>query len=570
MGVSMDAIALQVLRWRGQPVPVALGARFGTQGGTVGRAPHNTLVLPDPDRRVARVHARVRCERGRFSIEDLGGDPLRVNGQVLAIGARQVLSPGDVVALGDYEVAVCDAASLPAAPPAPPPPAPMPVAEPSGAGRRDWDPFDDLAPSGAPVAAPSLDDLFDLGPADEASAPPSPPPSPPPAPAPVAPAAKPTAPSPLAFPDDWDPLSDSEVTRPGVVPTPRPAASDASIDDLFGLGDSAQRADPDRPADDDLFGLFGDPKPDPTTTTPPPPADDEKTVPMLVPAGGGGGRTRNSHDPVWFAVTAPPRFEAGRRFTAALAIHVESLRDRVAQQLARLGGPDAVPLLDLPPARQSGWRPGAPVTVRLQVDGAEAPAPVELEWNGRSALAVFQVQPASPAPQRIELVFHVLLAGVPMGLLPLVVDGASADVAAPAERPPRSAPSSAFASYASADADAVGLCLSALAHWAPALAIFQDCLDLRPGEAFKPQLERRIADADAFLLFWSRRAAASPWVRWELDTARRGKAPQALIPMPLEDPAIAPPPPELADRQWRDRFMVARYGLARIAGQAGR
>jgi hypothetical protein len=271
-------------------------------------------------------------------------------------------------------------------------------------------------------------------------------------------------------------------------------------------------------------------------------------------------------DPVCFAVTAPPRFEPGRSFTVALAIHVESLRERVAAQLARLGGPGAVPLLDLPPHGQSGWRPGAPVTVRLQAEGADSPPPVELEWSGRSNLAVFPLRPAEPTPARIDLVFHVLLAGVPMGLVPLTVEGPAGD-SPPAAALPRRAPNSAFASYASADAQAVGLCLSALSRWAPTLAIFQDCLDLQPGEAFKPQLERRIRDSDAFLLFWSRRAAQSRWVRWEFDVARAGKGLDAVIPMPLEDPALAPPPPELADRHWRDRYMMARAGLARIADE---
>ena len=71
-------------------------------------------------------------------------------------------------------------------------------------------------------------------------------------------------------------------------------------------------------------------------------------------------------------------------------------------------------------------------------------------------------------------------------------------------------------------------------------------------------------------LFWSRNASASPWVRWEYDTARQVKKLDALIPMPLEDPKIAPPPPEFADEHMRDRFMVARYALAQIDQVAAR
>jgi hypothetical protein len=57
------------------------------------------------------------------------------------------------------------------------------------------------------------------------------------------------------------------------------------------------------------------------------------------------------------------------------------------------------------------------------------------------------------------------------------------------------APSSAFASYSSKDAEVVTRSLSTLVHLAPTLDIFQDCLDLTPNEAFKPQLEVQIGKA---------------------------------------------------------------------------
>lgn len=509
----MPSIVVQVLRRRGEPMP-ALQAVFDELGGSIGRADGNDLVLPDPEREVSRVHARIRFEGGRFTIEDRGAKPLHLNGKPVGFGRRVPLATGDRLALGDFELVVGDAppdqtdamlapappvaAFTPEPPPAPRPPAP---ARPPATLPDDWDPFGDLAPV---------------------------------RPEPVAP--------PPALPHDWDPFDD--------LATPAPASAPAtSIDELFGLGDKT-----DTPGAGDPFASFLD----------------ERTVP-LGPVAPSGGSSPPNPEPVCFAVTAPQRLAAPASFVAALAVHVASMRDTAERQLQRLGGPQSEPLMDLPPARQSGWVAGAPVTVRLQVQGGHAePEQQDFEWNGRLNLAAFRVHPDGSAA--LELGFHVLLAGVPMGLVPLTVElqgeAAEAQAAAPA---PRAAPSSAFASYASADADAVGLCLSALTRWAPTLAIFQDCLDLRPGEAFKPQLEQRIATSEAFLLFWSRRAAASPWVRWELDTARRGKPAEALIPMPLEDPALAPPPPELADRHWRDRFMVARLGLAQVArlAQAG-
>ena len=62
---------------------------------------------------------------------------------------------------------------------------------------------------------------------------------------------------------------------------------------------------------------------------------------------------------------------------------------------------------------------------------------------------------------------------------------------------------------------------------------------MRPGENFKPQLADQIAAREVFLLFWSRHAAASPWVRWEYATALERKgARDSILPMPLEDSAI--------------------------------
>lgn len=98
------------------------------------------------------------------------------------------------------------------------------------------------------------------------------------------------------------------------------------------------------------------------------------------------------------------------------------------------------------------------------------------------------------------------------------------------------------------------------------LPTFQDCLDWAPGESCKLRLRREIAARGVFWLFWSRRAAASAWVRWELDSALACKDDDEIVPMPLEDPALTPPPEPLAHQHFRDRFMIAGLGLARLAG----
>ena len=52
-------IRLNVTTYNGQPVSQPLTAQFDELGGDIGRADTNQLVLPDPERTISRVHARV-------------------------------------------------------------------------------------------------------------------------------------------------------------------------------------------------------------------------------------------------------------------------------------------------------------------------------------------------------------------------------------------------------------------------------------------------------------------------------------------------------------------------------
>jgi len=186
-----------------QGVPVAgASADFGPQGGTVGRADTNTLVLSDPERTVSRVHAQVLCRDGQYVIVDRGSNPMQSNGQPLGSGREAPLADGDRLVVGGFELLVsaaapqahaapAAAAAAPAAgdddpfadllaglappPPAAAPPAPapadLPFPDPLAAGTRQAaadapDPFADLmAPPAAPAPAggPVLDDFSDLG-----------------------------------------------------------------------------------------------------------------------------------------------------------------------------------------------------------------------------------------------------------------------------------------------------------------------------------------------------------------------------------------------------------------------
>ena len=277
-------------------------------------------------------------------------------------------------------------------------------------------------------------------------------------------------------------------------------------------------------------------------------------------------------EPVLFGVGAPRSASPGSGFTARFAAYIAAARGAAQEHLEKLGEKDDRVVMDIPPDREPRWRIGAPVTIRLSGEHvAITPGERSFEWNGRENLASFAIKVNADAPSvTLQLCFHVFLGSVQIAFIPLGVAIAAGAGDAQTPRLDVRAPSSVFASYSSKDAEAVTRSLSTLTRWAPALDIFQDCLDLKTNDAFKPQLAKEIAARDVFLLFWSRNASASKWVLWEFQTAQVKPGLNAILPMPLEDPAIAPPPAGFEDKHLRDRFMLAGYGLQKIAETVGK
>ena len=100
------------------PQAASLGARrrqiVGTRGLTIGRAPGNDWVIPDPY--VSKQHARIVCSEGRFFVEGLGRNPIALGAADNAIPASQpqALENGDRLFIDQYEILV---AALPGDPP---------------------------------------------------------------------------------------------------------------------------------------------------------------------------------------------------------------------------------------------------------------------------------------------------------------------------------------------------------------------------------------------------------------------------------------------------------------------
>src|SRR5215510_8619215 len=123
------------------PNAAALGAGrrkvFTVDGGRIGRAPENGMVLPGVG--VHRHHATVRFINGVFFVEGVGTNGIAINDpdRVLPRNEPYPLKSGDKVFIDEYEVAVTASATAPAEPAARPArESGRPVAESTGPGAR--------------------------------------------------------------------------------------------------------------------------------------------------------------------------------------------------------------------------------------------------------------------------------------------------------------------------------------------------------------------------------------------------------------------------------------------------
>lgn len=244
-------ITLTVTSYNGKPADAPLSATFDELGGTIGRADHNQLVLPDPERTVSRVHAQVVYRNGRFAVLDRGSNPVVVDGKALGNGREAPIADGTELRIGGYLLGVRQATAPHAAP-----------------GSSADDPFADLfgpAPTVARKPAPMVDPLAAFGTEPPARA----------RGAQASPAARPSAaaaPAAGGIPEDWDPFAPDPASRKmrvsdfardlgqergslgldGGAAAPAPLIPDLgpqgvandSIDNLFGLGGAGAGGDP--------------------------------------------------------------------------------------------------------------------------------------------------------------------------------------------------------------------------------------------------------------------------------------------------------------------------------------
>jgi HEAT repeat protein len=248
-------------------------------------------------------------------------------------------------------------------------------------------------------------------------------------------------------------------------------------------------------------------------------------------------------DAVRFSVSAPLRSAAGETFLLGIWIHqstldIETLAAR--QQRGRETHVDSrgpVPL-----AR------GAAVSVHVSVPdyGIEGLNDTIL-WTGGIGNCSFPIAVPPEATAGIHLGRATFRVGdIIVSRLDFALDvgpalAAAADVTSREARFQR-----AFASYSSEDRERVMGRIQGMLKILPELDIFLDVLSLRSGERWEARITEEILSRDAFLLFWSLAASQSTWVEREWKTALQHKGLDAISPVPLDPPTVAPPPSELA------------------------
>ena len=149
--MTSSMLSLRVVSQMGTPLAAPLHARFDA-GGTIGRSPDCTLVLPDPGRHISREQARIERVAQGFIIRCTGSaSAIVLNGVEVGPGEHSPLRVGDRIVVAEYEIVVEQPAMAAAPPPAraASPQQPMPGLAPMSS-----------ASFGAPCAMGTIDDPF--------------------------------------------------------------------------------------------------------------------------------------------------------------------------------------------------------------------------------------------------------------------------------------------------------------------------------------------------------------------------------------------------------------------------
>jgi hypothetical protein len=261
------------------------------------------------------------------------------------------------------------------------------------------------------------------------------------------------------------------------------------------------------------------------------------------------------------SVFSPPVVASGDTFFIQVFVHLPEQAE-MAKQLAVAFDSDTkqlgVKTLSVPVERETE------LTFYLSIPNLEVDDPIQqLNWQGRASAVQFGVTvPDDLAQKTVIGTITVSQNNVPIGHLKFklsITHSATSTSKEPqlvgdAARVYKKA----FVSYSSKDRKEVLKRVQALA--VTGIEVFQDVLNLEPGERWEKKLYRKIDECDLFLLFWSTAAKESKWVLKEALYALErqgndGLNPPAIIPVIIEGPPPVSPPDELQHLHFNDKLL---------------
>ncbi len=200
-------------------------------------------------------------------------------------------------------------------------------------------------------------------------------------------------------------------------------------------------------------------------------------------------RSGEELQPVQLGASAPRQVKPGAEFTARFVAYEKALEQEVRALLTKLA-PSAETVLGIKECR---WKRDTRVTVKLSGRGLTIDPPEqEFTWQGGRSLLEFDVAVPDDAEEgTIPLKFDVSIEGIIVARLRLDLEIAAAPKKKGRATATGEPATTGFASYSSKDRLRVLDRVDAI-QISAGIDVFQDCLDLHPGEEWKPRLDNEI------------------------------------------------------------------------------
>lgn len=260
-------------------------------------------------------------------------------------------------------------------------------------------------------------------------------------------------------------------------------------------------------------------------------------------------------DQVFFSAVAPKHFPRGETTEVTVVMYEEEYRS-ILEQIKEYYDNEVK-------VRESGAlevEKHAKIRIIMQSEDPGVhfhDAVQEGIWIGKYLQFLFWVEiPQDYDKNQIHLSAHVYVNDVRLTTLRFLAKCVSDSVQQ--ITPQRKDIRTAFLSYAREDIDEVTVVAQGIQKVRPDLELFFDLEDLRSGDHWQEVLKSEIDQRDMLYLCWSGNAKHSPWVdfEWRYMYSQRGI--NCIDPIPLESPTACPPPQELEQLHFDDRWLHYR------------